>query len=128
MDRFANAASWKLEQTYETRGPRVPKRQKKEKGSTRLPIKTASGIVVQHVTSGPVVEEDVDEGNEEEESEEEVVEEMVIEQEQKLKIPERQRVLEAKEELARIALAIQEDPEENVGSARILRLRGVLTD
>ncbi|KAF8540859.1 nucleolar complex-associated protein-domain-containing protein [Trichophaea hybrida] len=124
MDRFANAANWKLEQTYETCGPRVLKRQKKEKESTRLPIKTASGIVVQHVASGPVVQEEEDEGEEKEEKEEkeeENVEEMVVEQEQKPKIPERQRVLEAKEELARIAFAVQEDPEENVAMCKCMR-------
>jgi nucleolar complex protein 3 len=113
MQRFANAANWQLEQTYETRGPRSLKRGKKDaKESNRLPIKTASGIVVRH--AAPPSPDATDDESEEEEDEE-VEEETVAEpEEEKPKIPERQRVLEAKEELAKIASAVQEDPEENV--------------
>jgi nucleolar complex protein 3 len=115
MQRFANAANWQLEQTYETRGPRSLKRGKKDvKESNRLPIKTASGIVVRHAAP-PSPDTTDDESEEDEEVEEEAAEETVVEsEEEKHKIPERQRVLEAKEELAKIASAVQEDPEENV--------------
>jgi nucleolar complex protein 3 len=113
---FTQAASWNLEQDYETR-PRKGK--KKEKESTRLPIKTSEGLVQQ----APVEKSDlVDvEGSDLDWSE---VEEPKYEVEQKAvkepSVPVRQQILEAKEELARIALMLNEDPEENSGAFKTL--------
>lgn len=113
---FKQASSWNLEQDYETR-PRKGK--KKEKESTRLPIKTAEGLVQQ-------VEEPKEDRDEEsdlewlgaEEGEEGEVE--VVEEVREPTIPVRQQILEAKEELARIALLLNEDPEENAAAFKTL--------
>lgn len=117
-DFFTNAARWNLEQDYEQR-PRKQKR--KEKESTRLPIKTAEGRVEQL----PVL----DVKNEDQESwldsekgndlEEETLAPAVI-QEDKPEIPVQQQIREAKEELARIAGLINENPEEHAGALRTL--------
>ncbi|RFU29965.1 hypothetical protein B7463_g6353, partial [Scytalidium lignicola] len=112
---FRQAASWNLEQDYETR-PRKGK--KKEKENTRLPIKTADGLVQQaEVENGDNVASDL-EWLEEEESNEEPkpVEEVA----KAPAIPIRKQILEAKEELARIALMLNEDPEENPGAFKAL--------
>jgi nucleolar complex protein 3 len=114
---FHQAASWNLEQDYETR-PRKSK--KKEKESTRLPIKTSDGVVQQ-------VEEV--EGADEEESDlewlgvENSEMEDVLEGEReppKPTINQKQLILEAKEEMARIASMLNEDPEENLGAFKVL--------
>lgn len=111
---FKQASSWNLEQDYETR-PR--KGRKKEKESTRLPIKTAEGVIQQHVATEEVAEPESDLewlGAEESEDEPEEVE-------VKPTVPVRQQILEAKEEMARIALMVtQEDPEEHVGAFKAL--------
>lgn len=124
MQRFAGAANWNLEQSYET-GARKVKRQKKEKEPKRLPIKTAKGIVHAQLDEDSTEDEAGSEDEEEKDGKgdmegdkgegDDVVEKMK-ELEMKPKIPEKQRVLEAKEELAKIAFAIQEDPEENVSN------------
>jgi nucleolar complex protein 3 len=111
---FKQASSWNLEQDYETR-PRKGK--KKEKESTRLPIKTSDGIV-QQVTEPEVLEEESDlewlgadseDGEKEEEKEP-----------PKPTISSKQQILEAKEEMARIAGMLNEDPEENLGAFKVL--------
>lgn len=118
MQRFANAANWDLEQKYETRGPRQLKRKKSElESSNRLPIKTAAGIVHVKAVAPPPIESEDETVDESEAEEDAAIEEEIAEpEEEKPKIPEKQRVLMAKEELAKIASAVQEDPEENVGS------------
>merc|ERR1711977_768954 len=109
---FKQASSWNLEQDYETR-PRKGK--KKDKESTRLPIKTSDG----QIQELEVVEEVKDDESDmewlgAEESEEEPVQ-------QKPTVPMRQQILEAQEEMARIALMVtQEDPEEHVGAFKAL--------
>ena len=122
MDRkfAAAAANWKLEQKYETLGPRtLTKRNKRaRKESNRLPIKTPNGSIV-HVA--PALESDTDSDDDdprdkarEEAPAVEGAQEEETAQPERPKIPERRRVVEAKEELAKIATAVQEDPEENV--------------
>ncbi|KAL2064519.1 hypothetical protein VTL71DRAFT_3656 [Oculimacula yallundae] len=109
---FKQASSWNLEQDYETK-PRKGK--KKDQESTRLPIKTSDGQVQELEVAEEVkdVESDM-EWLGAEESEEEVVE-------KKPTIPMRQQILEAQEEMARIALMVtQEDPEEHVGAFKAL--------
>ncbi|KAH8805655.1 nucleolar complex-associated protein-domain-containing protein [Xylogone sp. PMI_703] len=113
---FRQAASWNLEQDYENR-PRKGK--KKEKVNTRLPIKTAEGVIQQvEAENGDNAESDLDwlEEQESDEGEPEVVEEAPKEP----AIPIRKQILEAKEELARIALLLNENPEENAGAFKTL--------
>ncbi|SLM37628.1 Nucleolar complex-associated protein 3 [Lasallia pustulata] len=102
-DFFSTAARWNLEQDYEQR-PR--KLKKKVKENTRLPIKTAEGRVEQLQVPG-VKEEEI------QKLDAEVAEE-------KPKIPVRQQILDAKEEMARVASLINEDPEEHAGAFRTL--------
>lgn len=110
---FKQVSSWNLEQDYETK-PRKGK--KKEKESTRLPIKTSDGLVQQVEVPEEVNEEESDlEWLGAEESEEEVVEEV-----KKSTVSMRQQILEAQEEMARIALMLNEDPEENAGAFKSL--------
>lgn len=121
MERFAGAANWNLEQSYETK-PRFSKKAKKERESNRLPIKTAGGIV-QRVEAPPSPSASDSEASDDEgdaQKATELAEELERtklrekEEEKKPKVPEKQRVLEVKEELARTAAMINEDPEENV--------------
>ena len=105
------AIRWDLEQDYEQR-PR--KKRKSDKENSRLPIKTAEGEIKQldvpEVESNGVTIEAQDEGLSEDifDSEPDLVSEDVP------VISQRQQILEAKEELARIATLINEDPEEHV--------------
>lgn len=113
---YQNAAGWDLEQDYESR-PRKGK--KREKENTRLPIKTSDGLIKQVDAPTKEQEEASDQEWLEEDSqqEEEPVPEKV---EEKPKVPLRQQILEAKEELARIALLLNENPEENAGAFKTL--------
>ncbi|KAG9246792.1 nucleolar complex-associated protein-domain-containing protein [Calycina marina] len=110
---FQQASSWNLEQEYESR-PRKGK--KKDKESTRLPIKTADGLVQQ--AEVPEVKEE--ESDLEWLGADELVEEEVVEVKNKQTVPIRQQILEAKEELAKIALMLNEDPEESLGAFSVL--------
>lgn len=114
-DFYERAAEWNLEQQYEQR-PR--KQKKKERESSRLPIKTADGRVEQLRTGqGKSEDEDSWLGSE---NGSEQPEPLTIVEEEEVKIPIRQQILEAKEELARIAGLINEDPEEHAGGFRTL--------
>ena len=111
-DDFSNrAAGWNLEQNYEQR-PR--KQKKKEKENTRLPIKTAEGRLEQLKVLDVIHDDDSSLSSEEGsiEDSEHVQEEA--------EVPIRQQILEAKEELARLATSINEDPEEHAGMFRTL--------
>ncbi|KAI0583925.1 Nuclear export protein Noc3 [Pyrenophora tritici-repentis] len=113
-----NAAKWDLEQDYETR----PRKLKKQKENKRLPVKTTEGWVAAAPTAQDVKDEESDSflgsGSENEEVADSDVEEV---EEQKPKIPARQQILEAKEELARIASLVNEDPEEHIGALKTLQ-------
>ncbi|OKL57898.1 hypothetical protein UA08_06636 [Talaromyces atroroseus] len=117
---FSRAAEWDLEQDYERR-PRKGKN-KKDREKTRLPIKTAEGVV--HVdepedaaaasesdsfldtdSEDDKAEGDRNAGAEEEEEQAEAAP----------KIPLKLQIIQAKEEMARIATLINEDPEEHIG-------------
>ena len=112
LDDFSNrAAGWNLEQNYEQR-PR--KQKKKEKENTRLPIKTAEGRLEQ--LKVPDVTPDDDSWLSSEEGGIEEPTHVHVEAE----VPIRQRILEAKEELARLAISINEDPEEHASMFRTL--------
>ncbi|KAI0128893.1 nucleolar complex-associated protein [Xylariales sp. AK1849] len=111
---FKNAASWDLEQDYETKA-----RKGKKGESTRLPIKLDGRLL--HQVQDPIDEvESVDdedwlEGNDL--SEAESADEPVREEPQ---IPVKQQIHEAKETLAKIALMVNENPDENAGAFRAL--------
>ena len=110
-DFFNRAAGWNLEQDYEQR----PRKQKKGQENTRLPIKTAEGRVEQlQVLEVPHEDDDSWLG-----SEEESVDDPRPVQEE-TKVPIRQQILDAKEELARLASLVNEDPEEHAGAFRTL--------
>ncbi|CZR69780.1 related to NOC3 protein, required for maturation and intranuclear transport of pre-ribosomes [Phialocephala subalpina] len=111
---FQQASSWNLEQDYETR-PR--KGRKKEKESTRLPIKTAEGLIQQAEAPEETADSDLEWLGAEESEAEEEQEEIP----KKPTVPVKQQILEAQEEMARIALLLtQEDPEEHVGAFKVL--------
>lgn len=115
---FASAAQWNLEQDYEQR----PRKQKnKDKESTRLPIKTAEGRLEQPQI--PEIKDDDDEdswlGSEKDDGDSELEEPAKVEEERP-QIPVQQQIIEAKEELARIAGLISENPEEHAGAYRTL--------
>ena len=113
-DFFSRAAGWYIEQDYERR-PR--KQKKKEKENTRLPIKTTEGRIQQLHVSHPKSEDKDSWLGSEDEGKDEQVPDTVKEE---AKVPIRQQILEAKEELARIASLINEDPEEHAGGFRTL--------
>ncbi len=112
-----NAAKWDLEQDYERR----PRKLKKEKENKRLPVRTTEGWVAPPPTTQEDKNEESDsflgsgsEDGSQQESEAEAIED------QKPKIPARQQILEAKEELARMASLLNEDPEEHIGALRTM--------
>lgn len=114
---FKNASNWNLEQDYESR----PRKGKKQKESNRLPIKTADGRVEQFQGEDEdetaSIESDTEwlEGREEDN-----VESDAEEVEAAPEVPEPQQILEAQEELAKIAMAVNENPEEHVGAFKAL--------
>ncbi len=121
---FKNASSWNLEQDYESRPRKGKKKEPKE--SNKLPIKTADGrleILERLDAEGDDVSVDSDtewlagrEDDVEWEPEEEV--------EAAPTIPESQQILEAQEEMARLAMALNESPEENIASLKALAKYG----
>lgn len=115
---FKNAASWNLEQDYESR-PRKGK--KKEKENNKLPIKTPDGRLAQApVSHEPAPIESDDEwleGNESDEAASEVFDE---EPPAEPTMSEREQIIQAKEELAKIGLHLSEDPEEYPGAFKQL--------
>ena len=115
-DFFANAARWNLEQDYETRPRKV---KKKDRENTRLPIKTAEGRVEQLVVAD-IKEEDNDSWLGSDEEKDNATHESAEVKIEETKVSARQQILAAKEELARVASLINEDPEEHVGGFRTL--------
>ncbi|KAE9577071.1 Nucleolar complex-associated protein 3 [Colletotrichum fructicola] len=129
---FKSAAGWDLEQDYENRKHKRGKKDKKE--SNRLPIKTADGRIEQFRAlegdndDAASVESDGDwlEGKEDEdaiaeaEAEAERLRQTRRKEEEESDLPEHVQILQAKEELAKIATALNEDPEENVSAFKAL--------
>lgn len=116
---FKNAASWNLEQDYETR-PRKGK--KKEKESNKLPIKTRDGRV-EHVQSthddAASVGSDTEwlERDSEADDEPEEPRQAMPEVPQ---LPAKEQIRNAQEELAKVASLLNEDPEEHPGAFKAL--------
>lgn len=117
-----NAAKWDLEQDYETR----PRKLKKQKENKKLPVRTTEGWVASAPSAQDIKNEEESDsflGSGSDAEGEQDAEAGAIgeeEEEQKPKIPVKQQVLEAKEELARIASLINEDPEEHIGALKTL--------
>jgi len=127
---FKNASSWDLEQDYESRSRKNKKDKKKEKSkdikeSNRLPrIDTEEGnkeFLRGLDDDAASVESDNEwlEGKEDGiASEDEVIE--TKEKPVEVVKSEEEQILDAQEELARIATAVNENPEDNVGAFRAL--------
>lgn len=115
---FSNAAQWNLEQDYE----QLPRKQKnREKESARLPIKTPDG----RVERLQVVEKEDNQGSgpdsrHDDESAEEAQVAIEVDEKKEPPVSTRQQILEAKEELARLAGLMNENPEENASAFRAM--------
>jgi nucleolar complex protein 3 len=110
---FKRAAQWNLEQDYEQRP-----RKNKSKDNGRLPIKTADGWVEQTKVDAPAEDDAdsfLDSGDEEASADGEAVEE-----EEEPKLSTRQQIFQAKEDLAKFASLVNEDPEEHLGSLKAI--------
>lgn len=127
-DFFKHASNWDLEQDYASRRK---KGKKNAKESTKLPqIRSADGRVeivrqVEPEEDAASVQSDNEwlEGREDDiESEPEELKEE--EEEQKPQVPEPQQILEAQEELAKLASSINENPEENIGALKTIAALG----
>ncbi len=112
---YKNAAGWNLEQDYELRR----KKSKKEgKESNRLPIKTFDGQVKQQESrradNASIASDDewLDSDHDETEERQPPPEEP--------KIPEREQIRRAQEELAKLATQLNEDPEEHAGAFKAM--------
>ncbi|KAL4903281.1 hypothetical protein BDW74DRAFT_156994 [Aspergillus multicolor] len=119
-DFYSHAAEWDLEQDYEQR-PR--KLNKKEKERTRLPIKTSEGF--QNVEASESEPEDDDsflgtDDDEEMEDGDGGEDEAEESEDEAPKIPLKQQIIQAKEEIARAATLINEDPEEHISSFKTM--------
>ncbi|KAG6070847.1 hypothetical protein E4U16_004317 [Claviceps sp. LM84 group G4] len=124
-DFFKQAANWNLEQDYENR-PRKGKKAAKE--SSRLPLKTADGRL--ELLKGLDPEEDAAsiasdtewlEGRDDAaDSDLDYDQEKEDEDEKEPQIPESQKILEAQEELAKAAILLNENPEENISGLKTM--------
>ncbi|KAG6026408.1 hypothetical protein E4U19_002666 [Claviceps sp. Clav32 group G5] len=124
-DFFKQAANWNLEQDYENR-PRKGKKAAKE--SSRLPLKTADGRL--ELLKGLDPEEDTAsiasdtewlEGRDDAaDSDLDYDQEEENEGEKEPQIPESQKILEAQEELAKAAMLLNENPEENISGLKTM--------
>ncbi|KAL2440709.1 Nucleolar complex-associated protein 3 [Exophiala dermatitidis] len=117
---FARAADWDLEQEYEQRA-----RNKKRKESNRLPIKTAEGRLERVQEAAPAKSQDEDDsdsflGSGSENEEDDAADSPPTETEPVPQIPIKQQILSAKEEIARLAGHLNEDPEEHAGAFKKL--------
>lgn len=106
---------WDVEQDYERRPRKVTK---KAGESARLPIKTSEGFVqaeVQPTTQDEDKGEETDSflGTDDDEEDEEGSEEEEEVEEELPKIPIKVQIMQAKEELAKMATLINEEPEEH---------------
>lgn len=107
---YSQAAEWDLEQDYEKR-PRKAKEQQK----TRLPIKTAEGELA-HIDEPEIVDggSDSDPFATDEEDEADTATKAARKPPPVSTVPPKVQILGAKEELAKIAMLINEEPEEHM--------------
>ena len=114
-DFFSRASKWNLEQDYEQR-PRHKKA--KDRENTRLPIKTAEGRVEPLQVANIPEEANKDSPLDSDVTADSSVEELEAKEKESPTVPVRQQIIEAKDELARVASLINEDPEEHAGAFR----------
>lgn len=122
---YGRATEWDLEQDYERR-PR--KTNKKEKEQTRLPIKTSEGAIRKVEEPEPVEEEsdsflgtdddEMDDGADEDDWGDDNGEEE--EEEKAPEVPLKVQIVQAKEELARVASLINGDPEDHISGFKTM--------
>ncbi|KAG8624381.1 hypothetical protein KVT40_007448 [Elsinoe batatas] len=114
---YQNASNWDLEATY---AERSRKKKGKDKKNDKLPIKTSEGMVEQAEKADDPSEDEVEDEQGEAvadavaEHEKESEGEEDLEDVRPLKV----QILEAKEDLARMAGSISEDPEENISQLK----------
>lgn len=115
-DLFHRAANWDLEQDYETRS-----RHKKTKESNKLPIKNVEGKIEQ-VEQARESEGESDSflGSDSENEVDDRDTPPTEDAETVPALPLKQQVVQAQEEIARLAGMINEDPEEHAGSFKKL--------
>ena len=113
-DLFDRAVDWDLEQDYEQRS-----RMKKQKESTRLPIKTAEGKV-ERLEEKDISEDDDSFLGTDSDADDGLETPPTDEVDEAPAVPLREQIFVAKEELARIAVLLNEDPEEHSGSFKKL--------
>jgi nucleolar complex protein 3 len=106
---------WNLEQDYENRA----RKKKKEDKHKRLPIKTAGGEVVEH-EAVPEAAKDADDADSFLASDDEAdsgIADIKARPEKKIlpKLSSKELILQAKEELARLASLLSENPEDHIG-------------
>lgn len=115
---FKNASGWSLEADYETRRR---KSKKETKESNKMPTKTFDGRIEMLrglEDDAESIESDTEwlEGREEDvDSEPDKAR-----PDGKPEVPEAQQILEAQEELAKLAMAVNESPEDNAGAFKAL--------
>lgn len=113
-------ASYDLEADY---AQRLANRKKKDKKQDKLAIKTADGRLVENPRIDVELEEEQDVGSDgDDDNDSGVVADAkpVEKKPQKPRLPPKEEVRQAKEELARLAQSLSEDPEEHVGQLSIL--------
>jgi nucleolar complex protein 3 len=119
-DLFSRAADWDLEQDYEQRS-----RRKNAKETTRLPTKTAEGLLQEGKDQpGDIADADGFLASGSEDEGETGLATPPIEVEVKPSIPLKQHIFQTKEEIARLAGLLNEDPEEHSGAFKKLAQLG----
>ena len=114
-DPYARAMRWRLEQNYEQR-PR--KQRKMDHESSRLPTKTTAGLIQPSIIP-VVVEDDVSSELSADSGEKSSRLEVNVD-EGTTGLSQKEQIREAQEELARIALIINENPEEHANLFRTM--------
>lgn len=104
------SSDWDLEQAYERRA----RKRDSKKDSNKLPIKTQEGWVQSKLADEPPQSEDEEEAIEQQPEADDEGSEVQEGVEDDSHIDVRQLIFEAKEELAKLAEQINEDPEENI--------------
>lgn len=114
-DLFHGAAEWDLEQSYEQKS-----RAKKARDPTRLPIKTFEGKIEQHheEKTDSESEPSLDSGSDSDQDESDTP--MTEGPDSPERFSGRQQVLQVKEELARLAGMLNEEPEAHAGTFKKL--------
>lgn len=126
---FKSASDWNLENDYESRPRKGKKETKKDKKkrkeaaeTTRLPVRTANGSWVTQ-DDGESIASDAD-WLEDDGDDESIPDEPAAPVPEAPKIPERDQIRMAQEELAKIASLLNEEPEDHAGAFKSLAAIG----